>query len=160
MSQHKFASNVVEKLLQFSDAETRARILDEVTGNQPSGAPSVLDMMRDAYGNYVVQKALDVCEGVDRARLIAAIREHLPAVRKFTYGKHIIAHIEKLEAMAKGYPGDSYSNQMMMMPDTGMGFVGCMDDMPPHPQQGVPPSMGGLLQMQQMNAMGLHADQS
>mmetsp|Transcript_5490 Transcript_5490/g.19338 ORF Transcript_5490/g.19338 Transcript_5490/m.19338 type:complete len:140 (-) Transcript_5490:412-831(-) len=139
--------------MQFSDAETRARILDEVTGNQPSGAPSVLDMMRDAYGNYVVQKALDVCEGVDRARLIAAIREHLPAVRKFTYGKHIIAHIEKLEAMAKVYPSDTYGNQMLMMPDAGMGYVGCIDDMQAHGQQ-------GLMQMQQMNAMGLHADQS
>ncbi|KAJ1465792.1 hypothetical protein T484DRAFT_1863468, partial [Baffinella frigidus] len=50
--------------------------------------------------NYVIQKALDVCHGSDRARLIAAIKVHMPAVRKFTYGKHIIAHIEKLEAGA------------------------------------------------------------
>jgi hypothetical protein len=32
MSQHKFASNVVEKLLQLSDSETRTMILNEITG--------------------------------------------------------------------------------------------------------------------------------
>ena len=32
MSQHKFASNVVEKLLQLSDSETRTMMLNEITG--------------------------------------------------------------------------------------------------------------------------------
>ena len=31
---------------------------------------------------------------------MGAIRDHVHAVRKLTYGKHIIAHIEKLEALA------------------------------------------------------------
>jgi hypothetical protein len=99
MSQHKFASNVVEKLLQLSDSETRTMMLNEITGTH-MGSPAVLVMMKDPYGNYVIQKALDVCHARERERLVNAIREHLHAVRKLTYGKHIMAHIEKLEAQA------------------------------------------------------------
>ena len=79
-------------------------MLEEFTGEY-QGQPAILMMMRDAYGNYVIQKALDVCQGADRERLINGIKEHLPALRKFTYGKHIIAHIEKLEAQGSGRSG-------------------------------------------------------
>lgn len=79
-------------------------MLEEFTGDS-QGQPAILVMMRDAYGNYVIQKALEVCQGADRERLIACIKEHLPALRKFTYGKHIIAHIEKLEAQSAGRGG-------------------------------------------------------
>ena len=74
-------------------------MLNEMTGTH-MGSPAVLVMMKDQYGNYVIQKALDVCQARERDRLVNAIREHLHAVRKLTYGKHIMAHIEKLEAQA------------------------------------------------------------
>ncbi len=79
-------------------------MLEEFTG-EFQGQAAILMMMRDAYGNYVIQKALDVCQGADRERLINSIKEHIVALRKFTYGKHIIAHIEKLEAQASGRVG-------------------------------------------------------
>jgi hypothetical protein len=112
MSQHKFASNVVEKLLQFSSPDSRHLLLEEFTG-ETQGQPSILIMMRDAYGNYVIQKALDVCQGADRERLIACIKEHMVAVRRFVYGKHIIAHIEKLES---GYKPDGREGRNCRMP--------------------------------------------
>jgi len=40
MSQHKFASNVVEKLLQLSDSDTRNMMLNEITGSH-MGSPAV-----------------------------------------------------------------------------------------------------------------------
>lgn len=133
MSQHKFASNVVEKLLQFSSAETRPILLEEFTGDV-GGQPSILVMMRDAYGNYVIQKALDVCQGADRERLISCIKEHLVAVRRFTYGKHIIAHIEKLES-GYGYKPDGREGRNCRMPG------------PPHRERGgfSPHDRGGFL---------------
>lgn len=52
-------------------------------------------MMKDQYANYVVQKMIDVAEPSQRKLLMQRIRPHLAQLRKFTYGKHIIAKLEK-----------------------------------------------------------------
>ena len=53
-------------------------------------------MMKDQYANYVIQKLLEISDPQQRDMLIAKIRPHFSSLRKFTYGKHIIAKIEKL----------------------------------------------------------------
>lgn len=53
-------------------------------------------MMKDQYANYVVQKILDTCDDQQREVLIGRIRASLPSLRKFTYGKHIVARVEQL----------------------------------------------------------------
>lgn len=47
-------------------------------------------MMKDQYANYVVQKMLDVVDGEQRTLLVAKIKPHLPGLKKYTYGKHLI----------------------------------------------------------------------
>ena len=47
-------------------------------------------MMKDQFANYVIQKMLDVVDNEQRALLIEKIRPHLPSLKKFTYGKHLI----------------------------------------------------------------------
>jgi pumilio RNA-binding family len=47
-------------------------------------------MMKDQFANYVVQKMLDVADGAHRKRMMLAIKPHIPALRKYNYGKHII----------------------------------------------------------------------
>lgn len=79
LSQNKFASNVVEKMLLHCEPEQRAGIVEEFL-RQPAGtspAPELSDdanardqspleqMMQDQYGNYVVQKTLEVGFGGD-----------------------------------------------------------------------------------------------
>lgn len=46
--------------------------------------------MKDQYANYVVQKMLDVVEGEQRDLLVNRIRPHIPSLKKYTYGKHLI----------------------------------------------------------------------
>jgi len=87
LSQHKFASNVVEKCVQYGTDEHRAWLIDEIC-QDPAGLET---MMKDQYANYVIQKILDVCDQEQRERLIAQIRPHLSSLKKYTYGKHIIA---------------------------------------------------------------------
>ena len=53
-------------------------------------------MMKDQYANYVVQKVLDVCDPAQRELLISRIKPHIPTLKKYTYGKHIIARLEKI----------------------------------------------------------------
>jgi pumilio RNA-binding family len=51
--------------------------------------------MKDQYANYVVQKMIDVAEPAQRKALMNKIKPHIHSLRKFTYGKHILAKLEK-----------------------------------------------------------------
>jgi pumilio RNA-binding family len=52
-------------------------------------------MMKDQYANYVVQKMIDVAEPAQRKILMHKIRPNCNTLRKYTYGKHILAKLEK-----------------------------------------------------------------
>lgn len=103
MSQHKFASNVIEKCLEYGDPDARELLIVEVIG-QNDGNDNLLVMMKDQYANYVVQKILETCTESQRDLLLGRIRVHLHALKKYTYGKHIVARFEQLfgESQAAG----------------------------------------------------------
>ena len=52
-------------------------------------------MMKDQYANYVVQKMIDVAEPGQRKALMHKIKPHCSTLRKYTYGKHILAKLDK-----------------------------------------------------------------
>lgn len=52
-------------------------------------------MMKDQFANYVVQKVIDLCSENQRATLLSHIRVHAQALKKYTYGKHIVARLEQ-----------------------------------------------------------------
>jgi len=96
LSQHKFASNVVEKCVQYADEHDRAVLIEEILQIRSDGTTALQIMMKDQYANYVVQKILDVVNDSQRELLVTRIKPHVPALKKYTYGKHIIARLEKL----------------------------------------------------------------
>lgn len=53
-------------------------------------------MMKDQFANYVVQKILETCTDKQREILLDRIKVHLPALKKYTYGKHIVTRIEQI----------------------------------------------------------------
>ena len=55
-------------------------------------------MMKDQFANYVVQKVLETCDDRQRELILSRIKVHLNALKKYTYGKHIVARVEKLVA--------------------------------------------------------------
>ncbi|VDN53269.1 unnamed protein product [Dracunculus medinensis] len=95
-SKHKFASNVIEKCLVRGSPDHKNALIVEVCGDpdNPNETP-LLEMMKDQYANYVVQKMLDVADSYNRRRIMLAIKPHIPSLRKFNYGKHIITKLEK-----------------------------------------------------------------
>lgn len=56
-------------------------------------ATPLLMMMKDQFANYVVQKMLDVADSAHRKKMMLAIKPHIPALRKYNYGKHIISKL-------------------------------------------------------------------
>ncbi|XP_020115201.1 pumilio homolog 1-like [Ananas comosus] len=95
MSQQKFASNVVEKCLTYGTPEERQLLINEMLGSTDENEPLQV-MMKDQFGNYVVQKVLETCDDHNRELILSRIKVHLNALKRYTYGKHIVARVEKL----------------------------------------------------------------
>uniref|UniRef100_A0A7N8Y6W7 Pumilio homolog 1 n=1 Tax=Mastacembelus armatus TaxID=205130 RepID=A0A7N8Y6W7_9TELE len=95
LSQHKFASNVVEKCVTHASRTERALLIDEVCSLTEGPHSALYTMMKDQYANYVVQKMIDVAEPTQRKIVMHKIRPHISTLRKYTYGKHILAKLEK-----------------------------------------------------------------
>jgi len=97
-SMHKFASNVVEKCLQYGDSVERREIIGrmlEVPTDSRKGCP-LQQMMKDPYANYVVQKVMDMAEPDQRELVVVLVKENAPALKRLTYGKHILARLDKI----------------------------------------------------------------
>lgn len=77
LSRQKFSSNVVEKCLKFGSASWREAIIHELMDLTALGS-----LLQDSYGNYVMQHALAVAEGEQRAVLVELIRPQLNTLRK------------------------------------------------------------------------------
>ncbi|XP_010920533.1 pumilio homolog 1 isoform X2 [Elaeis guineensis] len=97
MSQQKFASNVVEKCLTFGSPTERQMLVNEMLDSTDENEP-LQAMMKDQFANYVVQKVLETCDDQQRELILSRAKVHLNALKKYTYGKHIVARVEKLVA--------------------------------------------------------------
>ncbi|XP_023612235.1 pumilio homolog 2 isoform X2 [Myotis lucifugus] len=95
LSQHKFASNVVEKCVTHASRAERALLIDEVCCQNDGPHSALYTMMKDQYANYVIQKMIDMAEPAQRKIIMHKIRPHITTLRKYTYGKHILAKLEK-----------------------------------------------------------------
>uniref|UniRef100_A0A8D2CT54 PUM-HD domain-containing protein n=1 Tax=Sciurus vulgaris TaxID=55149 RepID=A0A8D2CT54_SCIVU len=95
LSQHKFASNVVEKCVTHASRAERALLIDEVCCQNDGPHSALYTMMKDQYANYVVQKMIDMAEPAQRKIIMHKIRSHITTLCKYTYGKHILAKLEK-----------------------------------------------------------------
>jgi pumilio RNA-binding family len=84
---------VVEKCISHSPSKAlRYQIIEELMLQENI----LLILLKDQYGNYVMQKALD-CADTDQAKsMVYRIRPHLPILRKYTYAKHMVIKIEKI----------------------------------------------------------------
>lgn len=105
LAQHKFASNVVEKMFQHGTRDDRTAILADLLRPNAEGTSALHVMMRDQYANYVVQKIIDMADDAQRRQIIEHIKPHIATLRRYTYGKHIIARIEKLAPPTPGKGG-------------------------------------------------------
>lgn len=88
-ARHKYASNVCEKALVASTAAERQVLIEELlkplgennAEGEETARSSISLLMKDQYGNYVVQKAMNVVAGEQKARLYTAVRSAAQATR-------------------------------------------------------------------------------
>jgi len=78
---------------QSQRVELHAEILQ---GAEGSAEGPIVQMMKDQFGNYVVQKMLEHSSGQQRDKLVNCIKESTEELRKDSYGKHLLARLEKV----------------------------------------------------------------
>ncbi|WCJ37158.1 pumilio 5 [Euphorbia peplus] len=106
MSQHKYASNVIEKCLEYGSPAEQELLIDEIIGHSDEKG-HFLAMMKDQFANYVVQKILEVSNDRQREVLLNCIRNNLDALKKYTYGKHIVTRFEQLSSVEESQESQS-----------------------------------------------------
>lgn len=88
LSRHKFSSNVVEKCLRCASDDAKDRMVKELL------VPGEMErLLKDSFGNYVVQTALEHSSVHMKHQLVEAIRPMLPTIRGTPYGRRLGAKI-------------------------------------------------------------------
>lgn len=115
LSVQKFSSNVIEKCVRVAEHNTRKMLIEELLNRT-----RLEKLLRDSYGNYCVQTALDYAEPTQRALLVEGIRPVLPLIRNTPYGKRIQ---NKLQREHLDHFGGYHTQQMVnhTLSNQGMG---------------------------------------
>ena len=90
-SKHKFASNVVERCLVCGNDEQRRELVSTVIAKNERGESNILNLLKDGYGNYVIQKLLETLGRDDYDVFITALKPELEKAKKMISGKQIVS---------------------------------------------------------------------
>lgn len=109
LSKHKFASNVVEKCIEHGTPAQRSAIRVQLTTVGSDGTSPLQQMMRDQYGNYVIQKLLGQLDGVDKEALVEEIKPQFFALKRNGASRQLQA-LEKLLGLGGNTNGNDASS--------------------------------------------------
>lgn len=123
LSVQKFSSNVIEKCIRVAEHNTRKMLIEELLNRT-----RLEKLLRDSFGNYCVQTALDYAEPNQRAVLVDYIRPILPLIRNTPYGKRIQSKLQREQVEAShvqhyGVP-NYHANQAALLALTANGLNG------------------------------------
>ncbi|KAF2274169.1 ARM repeat-containing protein [Westerdykella ornata] len=100
LSKQKFSSNVIEKCIRCADMNTKRIMIEELMQEE-----ELEKLMRDSYGNYVIQTALEFAPPDQSLRMIECMRPLLPAIRQTPYGRRIQSKVQERESRLSSYTG-------------------------------------------------------
>eukprot|EP00826_Nyctotherus_ovalis_P058334 TRINITY_DN8006_c0_g2_i11.p1 TRINITY_DN8006_c0_g2~~TRINITY_DN8006_c0_g2_i11.p1 ORF type:complete len:159 (+),score=67.91 TRINITY_DN8006_c0_g2_i11:428-904(+) len=94
LSSTKFSSNVIEKCMEKADEKLRNEIIREITN-----ADSLIGLMKNKFGNFVIQRALGLSAGEVREELVARLQQNIPLLSS---KKMKASWIKVMEDLKKG----------------------------------------------------------
>eukprot|EP00392_Amoebophrya_sp_AT5.2_P017011 g17326.t1 len=110
---HKFASNIVEKVLDSNmhDRKKVEHLLEILTQGEN---PPLIFIMKDKFGNYICQKFMRCASALEagnklRDDFFLMLKAHLPELSRLSYGKHILFALKE-----KGYMSEEEVNQALV----------------------------------------------
>lgn len=90
LSLHKFGSNVIEKSLRIN------KLTDTLIEVLLLNKERFSDLLNDAFGNYVLQTALDVANPTDLSKLSQSLQPLLPNIKNTPHGRRIMTKIQSM----------------------------------------------------------------
>ncbi|KAL0226755.1 hypothetical protein P9112_014079 [Eukaryota sp. TZLM1-RC] len=90
LSRQKFSSNVVETMCRFMTKKHIGIIVKEFCHSEDT----LVTLMRDPYGNFVVQKVVNAADTKDARIIIEAGKKQITGPRKFQFGRYIRSFFE------------------------------------------------------------------
>lgn len=73
LSSTKYSSNVIEKCMEKADDKLRDQIIYEIVN-----ADSLIGLMKNKFGNFVIQKALSLSTLQIKEELVARLQQNIP----------------------------------------------------------------------------------
>ncbi|KAL5118811.1 hypothetical protein ACEQ8H_003314 [Pleosporales sp. CAS-2024a] len=107
LSKQKFSSNVIEKCIRCAEMPAKTILIEELCD-----VDELEQLMRDSYGNYVVQTALEFAPPDLCIHLIEIMRPILPSIRQTPYGRRIQSKVQERESRLAAYTGRPISGQV------------------------------------------------
>eukprot|EP00514_Thraustochytrium_sp_LLF1b_P011484 CAMPEP_0184541458 /NCGR_PEP_ID=MMETSP0199_2-20130426/1382_1 /TAXON_ID=1112570 /ORGANISM="Thraustochytrium sp., Strain LLF1b" /LENGTH=1013 /DNA_ID=CAMNT_0026935179 /DNA_START=844 /DNA_END=3885 /DNA_ORIENTATION=+ len=92
LSQHKFGSHLVEKCLLTATPRQASVIIAALLA---SPATLLTKLMKDAYANFVLQRAFDVGTPVERNLIDNEVSQRAEMLSQTTSGRHILSHLSR-----------------------------------------------------------------
>jgi mRNA-binding protein PUF3 len=91
-SRHKYASNVVERCLTYGNDGQRRELVEAIIAKDNLGENQLSHLLKDGYGNYVIQKLLETLNRADYDTFVQALKPELEKVKQGTVtGKQIMS---------------------------------------------------------------------
>jgi hypothetical protein len=108
LSKQKFSSNVIEKCIRCAEMSAKQLLIEELLVD----VEELEQLMRDSYGNYVVQTALEFAPPALCLHLIEIMRPILPSIRQTPYGRRIQSKVQEREGRLAAYTGRAASGHV------------------------------------------------
>ena len=96
LSIHRFSSNIIERCLYFGTNEQKNNLIDEVLKKEDNSNKSIISLVKDKYGNYVVQKMIENSDNAKKDEIIKKIMNSSLSQKKEGYTKHVFNYIGKI----------------------------------------------------------------
>lgn len=96
LSTQKHASNVVETCFVEGTDEQRREMMQVVMSKNATGPQNIFALVKDQYGNYVIQRMLDTLPREAFDELVAVLRPVADELRKTASGKQLVSVSEKM----------------------------------------------------------------
>lgn len=96
LSMHKFASNIVEKVLVHGEPQHRVKLLEEMlidTRSDEAGYCCLIELAKDPIANYVVNRAIEVSESDYKERICNLILSNRQELSKSPYAKYVLQRV-------------------------------------------------------------------
>ena len=85
----KYSSNVIEKCLEVNCNEIHVIILNKICESKKN----VFDLILNPFGNYIIQKALNICNKNQYEFILKILAENIKEIKKLKFGLKLISKL-------------------------------------------------------------------